>query len=441
MSRTISTRDSSFESSEIRDDHVIIESSDHQRDFDICKADHYTFVPDHIGNDDAIDPVLDDQTESISQLSAISQSYESSPTSSPSPKRTMLSPSPKGRCRVHYGHHSRDRRDDRIESVQLELRSMRRKGAHVQPPPSPPPCSRACSPTFTPRWHLSSSGMSSDPSLSMISTPTVTTSTDTLSIPSDPSSLSILSAAPKPKRSKSKKANATKHGDGSRAMIRRDSFSDDVGSKIERLERAIHRQRGSAKGKKRKGRNSGKGAGGSALSAESSRSRPSPHDSVVLPMLRLQRTFSDEHTSGTPTDGPPPYFVKRGPGAASQRNTFLSTMGSVEDSSISRTPSPRQDQFPKRDCSLGQGHRRTKTNNPFSNSRGKSKKKKISKIPLIRESYIHSAPSPNRGRRPPTPRGRGSKESARNIQRVSGYHIVDSDGGSISYVDFNEDAL
>jgi len=89
------------------------------------------------------------------------------------------------------------------------------------------------------------------------------------------------------------------------------------------------------------------------------------------------------------------------------------------------------------------GHRRTKTANPFSRSKkAKSKKRKISKVPLIRDSYVNSAPSPNRGRRN-VPNGHRDRmrESEHTLRGVTGYHIVDSDGGSISYIDFNEDEL
>ena len=527
-SRTISTRGSSFESSEIRDDHMINNSSldsstDHQRDFKICKLDHYAFVADHHPNRSGnvnvhIDNLMEAHTETISQLSALSDDDEENDTLDhtsthtthtasthtahtshrydqitpggsveSSLKSPVVSPSPHSRYHVRRKRRREDFPESMSNSVHLELRSMRLKEADVHgPAPSPPPSS----PQLTPRWNVSSSAISSDPSLSMISMsePTVTTAsqsvtctTDTLSLPpSDPStSISMLSEDPKLKRI----------GDGKMTPQLRNQRSEHY-AKIERLERAMYHQ----KVKKMKRSNQSQKSNKSNLSiismsskstkkqqmnrrmapvsvdsARSRESRPSPHDSVVLPMLRLQRTFSDETVSvRTPSIsegsiGPPPYFVKRD--LASSRvltqkrslNRFLDhhhnlnhdpIEGSPSPESISRTPSPRQIHYSKRqmnrernrdmnrDLSPGQ-IRRAKKKNPFKGRRG-SKRKHISKVPLIRESYVHSAPFPSssKGRRS----SRGKRMSQRGARDMH-YHIVDSDHGSISYVDFNEDAL
>merc|ERR1719189_2700549 len=81
---------------------------------------------------------------------------------------------------------------------------------------------------------------------------------------------------------------------------------------------------------------------------------PSPHDSVVLPMMKLQRTFSDDDRIDDQSEsGPPPYFVKRG-----------RPMVSPE---ISRSSSPR---FDRRGNAKGKARGRPrsekrKSNNPF----------------------------------------------------------------------------
>merc|ERR1719242_196741 len=415
----IASRTTSNDSSEVRDNHSLELSSD-QPDFKICKLDHYQFAaehPEHITNVDVIsDGDVHTETSCISTLSAaLFLKDEADDT-------TLRS----GNSR---------------SSVHLELKCMRHKDRDSKPMPSAPPSS----PNFTPRWRSSGSGnvstsnsnsvISSDPSLLSIASCITDTNTvsNTTSRRSDPSSISVLSEAIAPR---------VHHPHHQRNTKRRERYPerDDI-----RMERALYRQKIKGKGKKRKvhDRNT-------AINTRSDKKVPvrrvrSPHERVVLPMLKLQRTFSEESviTETMSSDArPPPYFVKRGP------NPFLSASKEMDILSGSRTPSPRQYHFPTSPRATSRDThkrprtplRRTKTNNPYCSDRMKSKMGQGtgSQIPHIRESQINSAPSPARERRK-TPRERQRK--MREIQCVGGnggYHIVDSDQsmGSISYIDF-----